>query len=320
MSKTSKVKDLFYDYTVGAKPFIKWAGGKSQLIKSLKEYYPKELETGKITKYFEPFVGSGAVFFNVIQNYRNVLEAYLSDINDELILVYKVIKNHVEELTKELSKMQIIFNEKNADERIEHYYKIRELYNKNKQKQISSKSKEISIERVSHTLFLNKTCYNGLFRVNSKGQFNTPYGRYKNPRIVDRSNLLNCSKVLQKAKISCSSYEKILKHVNKNSFVYLDPPYRPLTETSNFTAYTKFTFGDDEQKKLADFIKQLDSKGAKVMLSNSDPKNIDKKDNFFEKLYRSNRFNIQRVKAKRMINSKGESRGAIDELIIRNYE
>lgn len=299
-----------------AKPFLKWAGGKSQLLKQFENYFPDELKKGKIKSYFEPFVGGGSVFFHIAQKYapENV---YLGDINKELILTYRVIQKDVSGLIKILKKYSKEYLNLGESDRKFFYYNIRDRYNLQAEKTDYKKYSRRWIERVGQLIFLNKTCFNGLFRVNRKGEFNVPFGRYKNPKIIDENNLKKVSLLLQKSKIKTSDFTEIKKNVTENSFVYFDPPYRPISNTSNFTSYSTSIFNDEEQRRLANLYKSLSSKGAKLMLSNSDPKNVDEKDNFFDILYKD--YHIYRVPARRLINSKADRRGQINELIITNY-
>ena len=206
---------------------------------------------------------------------------------------------------------------KNGEERKNYYYEIRDRYNAqiNSFDYINYNAKWI--ERASHMIFLNRTCFNGLFRQNKNGEFNVPHGRYKNPRICDKENITKVNLVLKNTEIICGDFSDSLKYVNNNSLVYFDPPYRPLTKTSSFTSYSKEEFTDNDQVRLSEFYKELDKKGAYLILSNSDPKNEDPKDDFFDNLYRG--FTIKRVNAKRIINCDPTKRGEIKELIIRNY-
>jgi DNA adenine methylase len=298
------------------KPILKWAGGKGQLLEQIAKHLPQELIEGKIDCYIEPFVGGGAVFFWVAQNF-NIRKFYLSDINQELILLYKTIQKDVNSLIEELKKIENEYLILNEEKRKIYFFNKRNSYNDFKN-QIDLKNFEISwFTRSAEIIFLNRTCFNGLFRVNKKGCFNVPFGNYKNPRICNTNNLLLASKLLQKATIQYSDFTEIQNLATPKTFVYFDPPYRPLTKTASFKSYSQFDFNDDEQKRLANFYQKLDHQGTKLMLSNSDPKNIDKNDNFFDELYSD--FTINRIQANRMINSKTSRRGAISELLITNY-
>lgn len=293
------------------KPFVKWAGGKNGLLSQLKNFYPYELENGKIERYVEPFVGGGAVLINILQEY-DVKEAYAFDINKDLINCYNVIKNNVEELIKKLNNVEKEFTKLDEENRQMYFYEVRKEYNSYKI------TEELNVKRATEFIFLNRTCFNGLYRVNKNGEFNVPCGKYKNPTICDAKNLRNLSKLLQNVVFEYGDYKKCIKYIDTNTFVYFDPPYRPLSITSGFTSYTKEDFNDENQKELSDFYKELDLKNAKLMLSNSNPKNTNKEDNFFEDIYKG--FNINEVSAKRMINSKAQGRGEISELLITNYK
>lgn len=292
------------------KPFLKWAGGKGQLLAEIGKYYPFSDE--KITKYAEPFVGGGAVLFDILSRY-DVEEVYISDINAALINTYCMIRNHVGELISLLSTMQSKFVLMNTESRKAYYVNKRERFNELK----VNGNEAGDIEKAALMIFLNKTCFNGLYRVNRKGQFNVPMGSYKNPLICDEENLRAVSEKLQKVTIVCSDYRKSTEFIDKHTFVYFDPPYRPITETAGFTAYTENLFNDEEQIELAKFVDELNRKGAKVVVSNSDPKNSKTDDNFFDNIYSAHK--IRRVEAARMINCDGEARGKIKELLISNY-
>lgn len=293
------------------KPFVKWAGGKNSLIPQITKYYPYELKNGTIERYIEPFVGGGAVLIDILQKYE-VKEAYAFDINIDLINCYNVIKNNVEELISKLDKKEKEFLTLNDEERQGYFYDIRAEYNSYKLKD------ELDVKRASEFIFLNRTCFNGLYRVNKDGKFNVPCGKYKNPTICDSINLRSLSKLIKNVIFEYGDYKKSEQYVNDNTFVYFDPPYRPLSVTSGFTSYTKEDFNDDNQKELAQYYNKLSLKNAKLMLSNSNPKNVNENDNFFEDIYKG--FYINEVSAKRMINSNARGRGEISELLITNYE
>jgi len=285
-----------------AKPFLKWAGGKGQLITEIDARLPEGIKTGEIDTYVEPFVGGGAVFFHIAQKYPALKKFYLIDINLYLVNCFNEIKNNVDTLIDELRSLETAFLRKRSG-RKDFYYEIRDQFNRD-----CSPAKLI---------FLNKTCYNGLFRVNKAGLFNVPFGGYKNPTICNEDNLRNASSVLKKAEIFCFDFEQSKDYITETTFVYLDPPYRPLSSTASFTSYSKEDFGNEEQIRLAEFCKEINSRGAKFLLSNSDPKNEDPEDHFFEDKY--NGFVIDRVKANRAINCKATGRGKIHELIVSNY-
>jgi len=291
--------------TTKAKPFLKWAGGKGQLIDEIDARLPKkEIESGQIDTYVEPFVGGGAVFFHIAQNYPQLKHFYLFDINEDLVNCYNEVKGNVEFLIRRLKRLQTQFLSVENSERREFYYRVRDAFNRDREP--------------AKLIFLNKTCFNGLYRVNRKNQFNVPFGDYKKPTICDEKNLKAASRLLKKANIECHDYEACSEYLGEDSFVYFDPPYRPLSATASFTSYSKDRFSEEEQIRLADFCRHVDDKDAKFLLSNSDPKNEDHNDHFFEDHY--NRFTIERVKAVRAINCKASGRGQINELIITNYQ
>ena len=298
--KSSSAKDLFYEYKLGAKPFLKWVGGKRQLLEQFEKLYPIDLKLKKIKNYYEPFVGGGAVFFDVAQNYE-IENAFLYDINDELILTYKVIQKDIHKLIEFLFRYDKQYKKLSEEDRKQYYYEIRQNYNLQRFNVDYKKYSNNWIPRAAQAIFLNKTCFNGLFRFNSKGEFNSPMGRYKNPKILDEQNLLNVSKLLEIATIKRADFSEVKNDIKEISFVYFDPPYRPISKTASFTSYSKFNFQDGEQLKLAGLFYELDQQGHKLMLSNSDPKNINPDDDFFETIYSN--FNITRVDAKRSINS-----------------
>lgn len=293
------------------RPFVKWAGGKGSLIPQITKYYPFELKNGRIEKYVEPFVGGGAVLIDILQKYE-VQEAYAFDINKDLINCYNVIKFNVEDLIQKLEKKEKEFLSLDNEKRKNYFYDVREEYNS------YVLDAEPNVKRASEFIFLNRTCFNGLYRVNRNGKFNVPFGKYKNPTICDSSNLRNLSKLIKDVLFEYGDYKKSEELIDAHTFVYFDPPYRPLSDTSGFTSYTKEDFNDEKQKELAEYFNLLSTRNAKLMLSNSNPKNVDSNDNFFEDIYRG--FNINEVSAKRMINSNSEGRGEISELLITNYE
>ncbi|WP_339052821.1 DNA adenine methylase [Fusobacterium animalis] len=302
---------LFEKDRIECKPFIKWVGGKGQLLSEINKLYPVEL--GKnINKYAEIFVGGGAVLFDILSKYK-LDEVYISDKNLELINTYKSIRDNVDILIKSLKEMEEQYIPLDTENRKDYYYKKREEYNS-----LKINSEVNNIEKAVLFIFLNKTCFNGLYRVNKKGEFNVPMGAYKKPKICDEENLKNVSLTLRNVKIVYADYRKSEKFIDGKTFVYIDPPYRPLNITSSFTSYTENDFNDKEQIELAEYINVLNKKGAKIVISNSDPKNNDIDDNFFDKLY--DNYNINRVKATRMLNSNASLRGAINELLITNYK
>ena len=295
--------------TMCARPFIKWAGGKGQLLEQLDALLPNDFAQRENLVYVEPFAGGAAMLFHVLAKYPNIKRAVINDANSELVATYKAIKAKPEELIGRLSKLQEEYGKCATEElRQDMYLKLRDKFNSRKSDQL---------EMASFFVFLNKTCFNGLYRVNSKGEFNVPFGKAKNPTICDADNMRALNKALQKVTILSGDFEDVMKSVKGKAFVYFDPPYRPLTQSAAFTAYAKGGFNDEEQRRLAQFCRKLDRAGHQWILSNSDPHNIDHSDDFFEELYQG--FNIKRVTASRAINSKGDRRGKVAELVIRNY-
>jgi DNA adenine methylase len=297
-----------HDCALPVKPFVKWAGGKAQIIEKIRQGYPFGL--GKtITKYAEPFVGGGAVLFDILSKYQ-FEEVYISDINRELIETYTQIRENADELISVLSTLECEYLPLSDDERKNYYYTKREQYNALKANAATG------VEIAALFIYLNRTCFNGLYRVNGKGGFNVPMGSYKNPTICDSDNILAVSKSLQGVRIVCGDYKESGDFIDNKTFAYFDPPYRPLSVTSSFTSYAQAGFDDEKQTELACFIKEMSSKGAFVIASNSDPKNTDENDNFFDNLY--NTLSIVRISASRAINSVGAGRGRVSELLISN--
>jgi DNA adenine methylase len=299
-----------------AKPFLKWAGGKSQLLQKFDHRLPPEMKNGTIKKYIEPFVGGGAVFFYLAQKYAPQ-KCYLLDINDELVLAYRVVQKSVNDLIDGLQEIESKYYQCKQDDQKAFFYQVRENFNRTRKIGLGDMDHYRWVERAVQLVFLNRTCYNGLYRVNSRGEFNVPFGRYRNPRILDEKNLRGCARILAHTTIRCGDFSSCARFVDRGSFVYLDPPYRPLSETSSFTAYSEGNFTEEDQVRLARFYQKMDKKGAKLMLSNSDPKNADPSDDFFERLYPD--FFIDRMSARRAISCTGTGRGELNELIITNY-
>lgn len=290
-----------------AKPFVKWVGGKTQLLDDIKKSLPQDLSQRTDVTYLEPFVGGGAVLFWILQEYPNISRAVINDINAELICTYRVIQTDVESLISELRKLHSEYIPLDDDARKSYYLAKRARFNGDE---------KTDIETAALFIFLNKTCFNGIYRVNSKGKFNVPHGRYANPKICDEETLRADAALLQKVEILCGDFSQTGKYASDNALYYLDPPYRPLTETSAFTSYSKEGFDDAEQTRLRDFCDQIAAGKSLFVASNSDPLNVDVEDDFFDRLYRM--FNIKRVSAARMINSKGDGRGNISEIMISN--
>jgi DNA adenine methylase len=295
---------------IAAKPFLKWAGGKNQLLDEIERRLPNELRTGEIDAYVEPFVGGGAVFFYIAQKYKSIKHFYLFDINGDLVGCYNAVKHNIESLIAELKSLQSKFFAFEESEQEQFYLDIRKRFNVEKLSGFGTKT-------AAKLIFLNKTCYNGLYRVNRKNEFNVPFGHYKNPTICDAENLLAASEVLQKTQILCGDFEDSYRYIDKKTFVYFDPPYRPLSPTASFTSYSKDNFTERDQIRLAEFCERVHRKGAKFLLSNSDPQNEGPGDRFFEDQYSC--FTVDKVKATRAINCKASGRGEINELLITNY-
>ena len=299
-----------------ARPFLKWAGGKTQLLGDLTRRIPEDLREGNLPVFVEPFVGGGAVYFhfNTLFRFR---ECHLFDVNEELVLTYSVVKHDVSGLIDYLSEVSDEFLAKDAAGRKEYYYAMRSLFNSQKEGIDYHRYSRDWVERAGQLIFLNRTCFNGLFRVNSRGGFNVPLGSYKNPTILFEDLLRVDSAVLQNTTIHLGDFMLSEPLVSEDTFVYLDPPYRPLNRTSSFTQYAKGGFDDDDQRRLAEYYARCDAAGARLMLSNSDPKNIDPDDDFFDTLYAP--YRVDRVPATRMINSDGAGRGEVNEIIVTNY-
>jgi len=298
--------------TLYAKPFLKWAGGKSQLIAAIEAALPKDISNIRELTYIEPFIGSGAVMFWFLQKYSNVRKAIINDVNADLAKAYNVIKEEPYILIERLTTIQKkYYSFTTEDDRQKFFLEKRAEFN----------SRHLSaLDNTSLLIFLNRTCFNGLYRVNSKNHFNVPFGKYNNPKICDPETILADSKILQRVVILNGDYTETIHHATANSFFYFDPPYKPISKTSSFNAYAKDSFDDKEQIRLKQFCDTLTGKGDKWLLSNSDPKNINPDDNFFDDLYRSSTIHIDRVKARRAINSNASKRGEIHELLIHNYK
>lgn len=288
-----------------AKPFIKWVGGKGQLIEQLDALLPSDFDKLEDVTYIEPFVGGGAMFFYMLQRYPHIKHAIINDINQNLTNCYWAVKDFPEQLIKSLSIIESEYLAlQNDEERRSFFMKCRDSYNG---------KKNDFIENATLFIFLNKTCFNGLYRVNKKGLFNVPFGKYKNPKICDSETIRKDSELLQKVEILNGDFEKTFGYAKGNTFFYFDPPYRPLSNTSSFTDYTKDSFNDDSQVRLKKFCDRINNDGYKFMLSNSDGK-----DSFFDTLYSN--YEIDRVFASRCINSNGQKRGKLSEILVHNYK
>lgn len=292
------------------RPFVKWVGGKGQLWSQLSGLLPRRLGDETNVIYVEAFVGGGAMLFHMLSTYTNITRAVINDLNPDLVTTYRVVRDHPEKLIERLKWYQKSYGERTTEAlRKEFYLAERNRYNK---RGLSD------VDVAALFIFLNRTCFNGLYRVNSKGLFNVPFGKAVHPLICDENMIRADSALLQKVEILQGDFEGVLKSIDGRAFFYFDPPYRPLTQTASFTAYDKDGFGDDQQKRLAEFCRRLDAAGHRWLLSNSDPHNVNPNDNFFEDAYSG--FDIKRVSASRMINSKADGRGKITELAIRNYK
>ena len=286
------MKQQYGQILVTPKPFVKWAGGKRQLISTLNENLPESFGT-----YFEPFLGGGALLFNMLTE-NNKQKCIISDLNSDLVLAYATIRDNVDNLISSLKQHEKYYQKDSKS----YYYSVRE----------STPKKEI--EKTSRLLFLNRTCFNGLYRVNSKGKFNVPLGKYTNPNIVNEENLRSVSHILSssKVKIQCRDFEAVLRDAKKGDLVYFDPPYQPVTETANFTSYTNKNFTYDDLNRLFVLCTKLDEKACNVLLSNSDSKEVA---NMFSK----KPWKINKIKANRSINSNSTKRTGHFELLIKNY-
>jgi DNA adenine methylase len=269
--------------------FLKWAGGKLQLIEQFENLFPPDFRN-----YYEPFIGSGAVFF-YLKSKSKPNKVILSDTNEELINCFTVVRDNPSEL------IEVLLNHRKRHSK-QYYYEVRDL----------ESDRLDSVSRAARMIYLNKTCFNGLYRVNSKGEFNVPFGDYKNPSIFDRNTLYRASQLLQDADLRVMTFDKVLDFAGKDDFVYFDPPYIPLSKTSSFTRYSKSDFSIKEQNHLSEVFRALDSMECFVMLSNSDH-------SVTRELYRGYDKNIVVVRAKRKINSVGSKRGAINEIVVTNY-
>lgn len=298
------------------KPFVKWAGGKTQLLPEIEKRLPKSFDT-----YIEPFVGGGAVLIHLLQNHSNIENVFINDLNKDLILCYETIKNYPHDLLKSLLFTQTFYNDifNTREEKIKMYYATRNTFNFNNDEpfMLSPLAQEIALKhynasRATQFIFLNKTCFNGLYRVNKKGEFNVPWNKKDKINLYDKENIFGLSELFKNINISCDDYSKTLDNVTENTFIYIDPPYKPISKTSSFNSYNKDNFNDDEQIRLKEFCDEITKRGGKFMLSNSATE-----DNFFEDLYKD--YKIEYIDAKRQINSKGDKRGKIKEILITNY-
>lgn len=293
-----------------AKPFIKWVGGKSQLIEQLDAQLPADFGNWDNVTYIEPFVGGGAMLFYLLQRYPNIQHAVINDINQDLVICYKTVRDSLGLLIESLKDIEKTYLSLQTEEKRKDFFMAaRERYN---EKGLDP------IENTTKFFFLNRTCFNGLYRVNKKGLFNVPFGKYANPTICDHNTLRKDSELLQRVEILTGDFEDTFDYANGNTFFYFDPPYRPLSDTSSFNDYTKEAFNDDAQIRLKKYCDKINESGYKFMLSNSDCKGKDEKDNFFDMLYEA--YQIERVWASRSINSNPNKRGKLTEILVHNYQ
>lgn len=292
-----------------AKPFIKWVGGKSQLIEQLDAHLPADFDNWENVTYIEPFVGGGAMLFYMLQRYPNIQHAVINDINPDLATCYRTVRDNPEQLIDSLRDIEKAFLTVQTEEgRKDFFMAVRDRYN---EKDLDA------IENTTKFFFLNRTCFNGLYRVNKKGLFNVPFGRYSNPTICDPETIRKDSELLKRVEILNGDFEAAFEYAQGNTFFYFDPPYRPLSDTSNFNDYSKEAFNDDAQIRLKKFCDRINKAGFHFMLSNSDGKGKNEDDNFFDILYQA--YQIERVWALRSINSNPNKRGKLTEILVRNY-
>ena len=296
-------------YKPQAKPFVKWVGGKSQLISSIERILPSKVYKIPELTYVEPFVGGGAMLFWALNNIKNISKAVINDINSDLTKSYQTIRDCASDLVIELKRLEKEYKSLQSEESRKEFYLVqRERFNTK------------NLDNIANTtlfIFLNRTCFNGLYRVNSKGLFNVPFGKYTNPTICDEDTIFADSELLQKVKILTGDFEQTLHYVTDNTLFYFDPPYKPLSQTSSFTSYTKENFNDDEQIRLKRFCDKLEERDYLWILSNSDVKSNDPSNDFFDTLYSD--YKINRVWASRSVNANPEKRGKLTELLITNY-
>lgn len=295
-----------------AKPFLKWAGGKSQLIAEIEKRFP--FRSDDRFTYVEPFVGGGAVLFWVLNNFPKIEKVVINDVNPDLVRTYEVIKNSPEDLVKRLTPWEKQYHKLTDDPETK-----RDFYYR-KRKQFNRRPSNDPVTQAALMIFLNKAGFNGLYRVNRSNGFNVPMGSYRKPLICNRENLRAASKALKKVVVLNGDFEDTLSHAGAgdSTFFYFDPPYKPLSSTANFNTYAKGGFDDDEQERLKNFCDRLHGKKYRWALSNSDVKSANPNNTFFDELYKD--YSIERVWAKRSINSNPSKRGKLTELLITNYD
>ena len=292
-----------------AKPFIKWVGGKTQLIEQLDALLPADFGNWNDVTYIEPFVGGGAMLFYMLQRYPNIRHAVINDVNPDLTTCYRIVRDMPEELITSLLEIQDAYNVLQTEERRKEFYlAVRDRYN---EKNLNP------LENTTKFFFLNRTCFNGLYRVNKKGLFNVPFGKYSNPQICDPETIRKDSEVLQRVEIMTGDFDATFNRAQGYTLFYFDPPYRPLSDTSSFKDYSKEVFNDDAQIRLKEYCDRINEAGFRFMLSNSDCRGKNGEDNFFDLLYES--YNIERVWASRSINANPSKRGKLTEILVHNY-
>ncbi len=292
-----------------AKPFIKWVGGKGQLIEQLDAQLPVNFENWEDVTYIEPFVGGGAMLFYMLQQYPNIRHAVINDVNPDLTTCYRTVRDMPEELITSLMEIQNAYNALSTEEARKNFFlAVRDRYN---EKNLGP------LENTTKFIFLNRTCFNGLYRVNKKDLFNVPFGKYTNPQICDPTTIRRDSEILQNVEILTGDFEETFDYAQGNTLFYFDPPYRPLSDTSSFNDYAKESFNDDAQIRLKDYCDRINEAGFCFMLSNSDCKGKNEEDNFFDVLYGA--YHIERVWASRSINSNPSKRGKLTEILVHNY-
>lgn len=292
-----------------AKPFIKWVGGKSQLIEQLEDQLPADFGNWESVTYIEPFVGGGAMLFHILQRYPNIQHAVINDINPDLVTCYRTVRDTPKQLIESLKDIENAYLALETEERRKDFFMaVRERYN---EKNLDP------IENTTKFFFLNRTCFNGLYRVNRKGVFNVPFGKYANPTICDPETIRKDSELLQRVEILNGDFEDTFTYAHGNTFFYFDPPYRPLSDTSSFNDYTKEAFNDGAQIRLKEYCDRINEAGFYFMLSNSDGKGKNEDDNFFDVLYEA--YKIERVWASRSVNSNPSKRGKLTEILVYNY-
>lgn len=292
-----------------AKPFIKWVGGKTQLIEQLDALLPADFGNWNDVTYIEPFVGGGAMLFYMLQRYPNIRHAVINDVNPDLTTCYRTVRDMPEELITSLLEIQDAYNALQTEERRKEFFlTVRERYN---EKNLNP------LENTTKFFFLNRTCFNGLYRVNKKGLFNVPFGKYSNPQICDPDTIRKDSEILQRVEIMTGDFDATFNRAQGYTLFYFDPPYRPLSDTSSFNDYSKEAFNDDAQIRLKEYCDRINDAGFSFMLSNSDCRGKNEEDNFFDLLYEA--YNIERVWASRSINSNPSKRGKLTEILVHNY-